>query len=126
MSATPPSGSASLKLARQNRQSSSRKKADRIGDMSLRLICAAAVVLAGVVLFLIAKEVIEGAQPAFSKFGFSFITHQEWAPPLDHFGGRGLIFGTQITSAMALIIGAPIAIAIGVFLAMLAPASVRS
>ena len=69
---------------------------------------------------------IEGAQPAFSKFGFSFITHQEWAPPLEHFGGRGLIFGTLITSAMALLIGGPVAIAIGIFLALLAPVSVRN
>jgi phosphate transport system permease protein len=126
MSATPPAGSASLKLARSNQQSSNRKNADRFGDMALRLICAAAAVLAGVLLVLIAKELIEGAQPAFSKFGFSFITHQEWAPPLEHFGGRGLIFGTLITSAMALLIGGPIAIAIAIFLALLAPTSVRN
>src|ERR1700744_4698915 len=120
MSATPPAGSASLKLARSNQQSNSRKKADRFGDMALRMICAAAAVLAGVLLILVAKELIEGAQPAFAKFGFSFITHQEWAPPLEHFGGRGLIFGTLITSAMALLIGGPIAIAIAIFLALLA------
>jgi len=126
MSATPPAGTASLKLARSNRQSPARKRADRFGDMSLRLICAGAAVLAAVVLFLIAKEVIEGAQPAFSKFGFSFITHQEWAPPLEKFGGRGVILGTLITSAMALCIGGPIAISIGIFLALLAPTSVRN
>jgi phosphate transport system permease protein len=126
MSATPPAGTASLKLARSNRQSPARKRADRFGDIALRLTCAAAVVLAGVVLFLIAKEVFEGAQPAFSKFGFSFITHQEWAPPLEKFGGRGLILGTLITSAMALLIGAPVAISIGIFLALLAPTAVRN
>jgi phosphate transport system permease protein len=126
MSATPPAGPASLKLARSNRQSDSRKKADRVGDFSLRLICLAAAVLAGFLLILIAKEVFEGAQPAFAKFGFSFITHQEWAPPLEKFGGRGLILGTLITSAMALLIGAPIAIAIGIFLALLAPTGVRN
>jgi phosphate transport system permease protein len=126
MSATPPAGTASLKLARSNRQSPARKRADRIGDVALRLICLGAALLAAVVLILIAKEVIEGAQPAFSKFGFSFITHQEWAPPLEKFGGRGLIFGTLITSAMALLIGAPVAIAIGIFLALLAPTSVRN
>jgi len=126
MSATPPAGSASLKLARSNRQSPARKRADRFGDLSLRLVCAAAAVLAAVVLILIAKEVFEGAHLAFSKFGFSFITHQEWAPPLEKFGGRGLIFGTLITSAMALFIGAPVAISIGVFLALLAPTGVRN
>src|ERR1700710_255228 len=126
MSATPPAGSASLKLARSNRQSDSRKKADRVGDLTLRLICAGAAVLALIVLILIAKEVFEGAQPAFSKYGLSFITHQEWSPPLEKFGGKGLILGTLITSAMALFVGAPVAIAIGIFLAMLAPVGVRN
>ena len=89
MSATPPAGTASLKLARSNRQSPARKRADRVGDMTLRLICAGAAVLAAVVLLLIVKEVVEGAQPAISKFGLGFITNQEWAPPLEKFGGRG-------------------------------------
>src|SRR5689334_8783463 len=125
-SATPPAGTASLKLARSNRQSPARKRADRFGDVALRLICLGAAVLAGVVLVLIAKEVIEGAQPAISRYGLSFITNHEWAPPLEKFGGEGLIVGTLITSAMALLIGAPVAISIGIFLALLAPTGVRN
>jgi phosphate transport system permease protein len=126
MSATPPAGQASLKLARSNRQSDSRKRADRLGDASLRLICLGAALLAALVLILIAKEVIEGAHPAISKYGFSFITNHEWAPPLENFGAEGLILGTLITSAMALVVGAPVAISIGVFLALLAPTGVRN
>jgi phosphate transport system permease protein len=126
MSATPPAGSASLKLARSNRQSDSRKRADRVGDLALRLICLGAALLAALVLVLIAKEVIEGAHPSISKYGLSFITNHEWAPPLEKFGGEGLILGTLITSAMALFIGAPVAISIGIFLALLAPVSVRN
>jgi phosphate transport system permease protein len=126
MSATPPAGSASLKLARPARQSPARKRADRFGDIALRLICLAAAVLAGIVLVLIAKEVFEGAHPSISRYGFSFITSQEWAPPLEKFGGEGLILGTLITSAMAIVIGAPVAISIGIFLALLAPAAVRN
>jgi phosphate transport system permease protein len=126
MSATPPAGTASLKLARSNRQSPARKRADRVGDLALRLICLGAAVLAAVVLVLIAKEVIEGAQPAISNYGLSFITHHEWAPPLEKFGGEGLILGTLITSAMALVIGAPVAISIGIFLALLAPPAIRN
>ncbi len=126
MSATPPAGTASLKLARSNRQSPARKRADRFGDVALMLICAAAALLALLVLVLIAKEVIEGAQPSISKYGLDFITHGEWAPPLEKFGGKGVILGTLITSAMALLIGAPVAISIGIFLALLAPTSVRN
>jgi phosphate transport system permease protein len=126
MSATPPAGSASLKLARSNRQSDSRKRADRVGDLMLRLICLGAVLLGAVVLILIAKEVIEGAEPAISKYGFSFVTEHEWAPPLEKFGAQGLVLGTLITSAMALFIGGPVAISIGIFLALLAPTSVRN
>jgi len=126
MSATPPAGTASLKLARSNRQSPARKRADRIGDVSLRLICLGAALLAAVVLILIAKEVFEGSQPAISKYGFSFLTNKEWAPPLEKFGGEGLVLGTLITSAMAIFIGAPVAISIGIFLALLAPAGVRN
>jgi phosphate transport system permease protein len=126
MSATPPAGTASLKLARSNRQSPARKRADRFGDVALRLICLAAALLAALVLILIAKEVFEGAHPAFSKYGFSFITAKEWAPPLEKFGGEGLVFGTLITSAMAIFIGAPVAISIGIFLALLAPTGVRN
>jgi phosphate transport system permease protein len=126
MSATPPAGTASLKLARPARQSPARKRADRVGDVSLRLICLGAAILAAIVLLLIAKEVIEEAHPAISRYGFSFITHHEWAPPLEKFGAEGLILGTLITSAMALFIGAPVAISIGIFLALLAPAAVRN
>lgn len=126
MSATPPAGPAPLQLARTPRPSSARKRADRVGDLSLRLICVAAGALAALVLLLIAKEVIEGAQPAFDKFGLSFITGHEWAPPLQKFGGEGLILGTLVTSAFALTVGAPVAIAIGIFLALLAPAPVRN
>ncbi len=126
MSATPPAGPAPLKMARSTRQSSARKRADRFGDVALFLICAGAAVLALLVIVLIAKEVIEGAQPAISKFGVGFLTSHEWAPPLDKFGGEGLILGTLITSTMALVLGAPVAISIGIFLALLAPASVRN
>ncbi|MBN9624044.1 MAG: phosphate ABC transporter permease subunit PstC [Actinobacteria bacterium] len=102
------------------------KYVDQVGDRLLLCCCALGALLAGVVLVLIAKEIFEGAQPAFAKYGLSFITSHEWAPPLEKFGGEGVIIGTLITSAMALLIGGPVAIAIGIFLALLAPTGVRN
>ena len=68
--------------------------------------------LAAVVLVLIVK-VVTGAQPAISKFGLGFISHTDWAPKFGVRGGDGDSYGTLVTSAIALVIGAPLAISIG-------------
>ncbi|MFN2297315.1 MAG: phosphate ABC transporter permease subunit PstC [Anaerolineales bacterium] len=61
-------------------------------------------------------------------FGWSFLTPTEdasWNPVLDHFEAWPFIYGTLITSAMALLLAVPISIGIGVFLAELCPAKLR-
>lgn len=128
MSTTPADGTASLESARQQRPSSRRKRADRFGDVALRVICLAAALLGAVVIGLIAYEVFHGASPAISKFGLGFLTDQEWnpTPQFNEFGGESLILGTLISSFFALVIGAPVAISIGIFLALLAPAPIRN
>jgi phosphate transport system permease protein len=109
------------------RQRSWRKRGDRFGDVMMYAICAGAALLGTVVLILIAYEVIQGAQPAIDKFGLSFITGTEWKPTeqFNIFGAGSLLYGTLLSSFFALLIGAPIAIAIGLYLSLLAPKAVR-
>ena len=128
MSATPADATTSIQLARQQRPSGTRKRLDRFGDVALHAICLAAAVLGAVVIALIAYEVFNGAQPAISKFGLGFLTSQEWnpTPQFSIFGGESLLFGTLITSFFALLLGAPIAVSIGLFLSLLAPTGVRN
>jgi phosphate transport system permease protein len=105
--------------------SRARKRADRIGDRALLGICIAAGALAAVAIVLVGYQIVHGASPAISKFGLGFVTSTEWQPNFGRFGAGVLLFGTGVTSAFALFLGAPIAIAIALFLTLLAPAGVR-
>lgn len=107
------------------RVSTMRKRADLIGDRVLFGICLAAALIAGAVIVLVGYQIVHGAQPAISKFGFSFVYETVWQPNFGVFGAGSLLYGTAVTSAFALLLGAPIAIAIGLFLTLLAPSGIR-
>ena len=115
-------GAASLSRARSARR---RKRADQIGDHVLYGICLLAALLCVVTIVLIGYQVVHGAGPAISKYGLGFLTETTWQPNFNQFGAGSLIFGTAVSSFAALLLGAPIAIAIGLYLSLLAPAGVR-
>jgi phosphate transport system permease protein len=111
--------------ARAPRTRSRRKKADRIGDRLLYAICFGAALLAVVVMVLVAYQIVNGAMPAISKYGLGFLTDTGWQPNFEIFGAAPFLFGTVVTSFLALLLGAPIAIAIGLYLSLLAPSGIR-
>jgi phosphate transport system permease protein len=108
-----------------DRSRSRRKKADRIGDRVLYGVCLGAALIAILVIILVGYQVVKGAMPAISKFGLRFLVETTWQPNFSIFGAGSLLFGTIVTSFFALLLGAPIAIAIGLYLSLLAPTGVR-
>jgi phosphate transport system permease protein len=76
-------------------------------------------------MFDLAYKVISGAHLAFAKYGLHFLTGSEWKPNFDRFGALTLIYGTAVTSAMALVLALPIGVSIGLFLSLLAPQRLR-
>ena len=108
--------------ARSARASSRRKRADRIGDKALYGVCLLAALLAAATIGLLGYQIVDGAMPAISKFGLGFLGHTTWQPNFNQFGAGSLLFGTMVTSFFALLLGAPIAISIGLYLSLLAPA----
>jgi phosphate transport system permease protein len=64
---------------------------------------------------------IVGAVPALSKFGFSFLTSAHWNPVTEEFGALVPIYGTVMTSIIAMAIGVPISFGIAIFLTELCP-----
>jgi phosphate transport system permease protein len=98
---------------------------DRIGDLLLRILTGAAAFGCLVLVGLIVYEIFHLAWPAIVEQGLAFIWHTTWDPIHQVFGAGDFIFGTLYTSFWALLIAAPISIAIGLYLSELAPRGVR-
>jgi phosphate transport system permease protein len=73
----------------------------------------------------IVYQLVSNAGPAISRFGFGFLVHSEWNPNFGRLGAATLIYGTLVSSLMALVIAGPLGISIGIYLAMLASPRVR-
>ncbi len=69
----------------------------------------------------IIASLMVGSLPAIKKFGIGFIFSAEWNPVTDEFGGLVPIFGTILTSAIALLIAVPVSFGIALFLTELCP-----
>jgi phosphate transport system permease protein len=104
---------------------SRRRRSDRLGDAGLRGLTAAAGLGALVLVGLIVWKIVDGARLSIGHFGLSFVWQQVWDPNRDVYGALNLIYGTAITSGVALLFAAPISIAIGLYLSELAPGGVR-
>src|SRR5262245_16642202 len=99
---------------------------DRIGDAALYGLTAAAALLALLTIGAIVWKVFTGAWPAIQEFGLSFIWESGWDPVTSQFAAwQPFIVGTIVTSFGAVLLAAPLSIAIGLFLSELAPPAIR-
>jgi len=78
-------------------------------------------ILVLVILFGIVAALIDGALPALKQFGFAFIVDSSWDPVKQIFGAFPAIYGTLITSFIAMLIGIPLAFGIAIFITELCP-----
>ena len=69
----------------------------------------------------VALTLLQGAWPALAHFKLSFLTSEVWNPVTERFGALAAIYGTLITSLIALLIAIPVSLGIAVFLTELAP-----
>jgi phosphate transport system permease protein len=97
----------------------------RLGDRILFGLTALAALITIALMVLIAYRILRGAHLAVSSFGISFLWHTVWDTNKGVFGAGTLLYGTAVTSAMALLIAGPLGIAIALFLTELAPNGVR-
>lgn len=68
---------------------------------------------------------VEGAAPALREFGLGFVTSQSWNPVTEKFGALAPIYGTIVTSLIAMAIAVPVGLGIAIFLTELCPLSLR-
>ena len=99
----------------------------RLGDLSLQVVAGAAAAASCVLVGLIVWKVVDGSLPSIRANGLAFVTRVAWNPVLGHelYGAGSFLFGTAITSLVALLIAGPLAIGIALYLTELAPRFVR-
>lgn len=85
----------------------------------------AAAILVLVLLGGVAISLFAGSWQALSTFGFSFLTTESWNPVTEKFGALAPIYGTIVTSAIAILIAVPLGIGIAIFLTELCPRPLR-
>ncbi len=82
-----------------------------------KLFAVGVLLLLGAVLI----ALLIGALPAFRAFGPEFLWTNQWSPTKESFGALPAIYGTLVTSLIAMVIGVPVALGIAIFLTELCP-----
>jgi len=90
-------------------------------DSVARYLTKSAVILVLLMLSGVMIALVEGALPAIKQFGFGFITTEKWNPVTEIFGAKAPIYGTLVTSLIAMLIAVPVGIGIAVFITELCP-----
>ena len=96
-----------------------------IGDLAFEILATAAGVLVLALLGAIIVSLFIGGLPAFRQFGVGFLTSADWDPVQQVFGAVVPIYGTIITSILALLMAVPVAFGIAFWLTELAPTWLR-
>ena len=94
---------------------------DRVFRGALRTIALAFVALVGALILTVAVE----AWPAIRRFGWSFLVGTNWDPVAEQFGALPFVYGTLVSSLLALVIAVPLGLGAAIYLAEFAPTCVR-
>ena len=86
------------------------------------LACALAVLI---ILFLIVYELLSSSQLAWKAFGWKFFWSRDWDPVNDQFGALPFIYGTLVSSLLALLLAVPLAVGVAVFTTEMSPKWLR-
>jgi phosphate transport system permease protein len=100
--------------------------ASRGGDRVFRLILALAAAVVPVLMGAILLSLLGGAREAIERFGLAFFAASRWDPIQQEFGALPFIYGTIVSSALALLIAVPLGLGVAIFLSELAPGWVRN
>jgi phosphate transport system permease protein len=110
--------SADILIARQQRSAAGH---GALGDVIFRALTLLFALLVLVVLAGVMVSLVAGSLPALRQFGFSFLITEAWNPVTEKFGALAPVYGTLVTSAIAMLIGIPVAFGVALFITELCP-----
>ena len=90
-------------------------------DGFARILTRSSAILVLLILGGVMVSLLVGSLPALKTFGFSFLFTESWNPVTEKFGALAAIYGTLVTSAIAMLIGVPVGIGIAIFITELCP-----
>ncbi len=96
-----------------------------VGDRVFRAVLTLAALSIPILLGFLAWELISGSRLAIQRYGLRFLTTSVWDPVADQFGALPLVFGTLLSSLVALVIAVPLAVGVAIFLTEFAPRAIR-
>jgi phosphate transport system permease protein len=97
----------------------------RLGDAAFRQLTRASALGVLILLSAVIFSLVKGSIPALQTFGFGFLFSERWNPVTENFGALPAIYGTVITSFIAMLIAVPIGLMIAFFLTELCPQWLR-
>ncbi len=97
----------------------------RLGDAAFRILTRSAAFAVLAMLGAVIVALVDGAMPALQAFGFSFVTTEVWNPVTEQFGALAPIYGTLVTSIIAMLIAVPVGLLVALFLTELCPPILR-
>ena len=97
----------------------------RRDDVGFRILTKVAAIAVLIILGAVIVSLVSGSMPAFRAFGVSFLVEERWNPVTDRFGALAPIYGTLITSFIAVLLAVPVGLLIAVFLTELCPMWLR-
>ena len=97
----------------------------RVGDAVFHNVTFASALFVLVLLGAIIGSLIVGAWPALAKFGFAFLTTERWSVNQEIFGALSPIYGTVMSSFLAMLIAVPVGLGVAIFLTEICPMALR-
>jgi phosphate transport system permease protein len=97
----------------------------RVPDLAFKWVACIAASMIVILIVLVGFELYWGSRQSLAKFGAGFLWSSEWDPVTDKYGALPFIFGTLVSSLLALLIAVPLGVATALFLTELAPLHLR-
>ena len=97
----------------------------RLGDRAFEWLTLGMSLAVVALVFLVGWQLGRGSLLSIRQFGFHFLVTSTWDPVTEHFGALPFIYGTIVSSLIALVIAVPLSIATAVYLTELAPLWIR-
>ena len=97
------------------------QQASARGDRTFRWLTVASALLIPLLVGGIFLALLQQSLPSLKRFGFGFLTSQQWNPVTENFGALSSIYGTLVSTLIAMVLAVPLSLALALFLVELAP-----